>query len=404
MDWRQNMAYLVVPHDASTGAATIWIGAIDEHFDPDRIGLVSTLGEHPLPPQWQQWVSRDGVHRLDYQRVTLTGLQPRTRLAVQLLVNGQPQADARLTTLPTHLPSLDEKPFTVLLGSCFCKREDGEGAVGRTYVQLPAGAGPDVKILCGDRVYLDDPWQYYLWHTHDIIELEGEFFRNYRGTWTQEPGFRQLLTEGANFFTPGDHEYWNNAPNAATVIRDTWWDSDRQQWFNAARQLYQTFQNPAPVTTFDVGALAFLIADTRSNRSTDQTDFMRQTDLQIVEQWIRNLTGPGVLVIGQPAFREKTGCLIGTFADWNLPDYGQYGELACMLVQTPHSIVILAYLTTSQAGDRLGSLARANGRGVQGAQKDSCDAVDIPVNIRCHKTWCKAFAATPVPSSHRVSS
>jgi hypothetical protein len=261
---------------------------------------------------------------------------------VQLLVNGQPQADARLTTLPTHLPSLDEKPFTVLLGSCFCKREDGEGAVGRTYVQLPAGASPDVKILCGDQVYLDDPWQHYLWHTHDIIELEGEFFRNYRDTWTQEPGFRQLLTGGANYFTPDDHEYWNNAPNAATVIRDTWWDSDRQQWFNAARQLYQTFQNPAPVTTFDVGALAFLIADTRSNRSADQTYFMQQTDLQVVEQWIRTLTGPGVLVIGQPVFREKTGRLVGTFADWNLPDYDQYGELARLLAQTPHSIVILS--------------------------------------------------------------
>jgi hypothetical protein len=146
------MAYLVIPHDASTGAATIWIGAIDEPFDPDQVRLVSTLGEHPLPPHWQQWASRDGVHRLDYQRVVITGLQSRSRLAVQLLVNGQSQADARLTTLPTHLPSLDEKPFTVLLGSCFCKREDGEGAVGRTYVQLPAGASPDVKILCGDQV------------------------------------------------------------------------------------------------------------------------------------------------------------------------------------------------------------------------------------------------------------
>ena len=57
-----------------------------------------------------------------------------------------------------HLPTFEEKPFTVLLASCFCKREDDEGAVGRTYAQLPAGSRPDVKILCGDQVYLDDPW------------------------------------------------------------------------------------------------------------------------------------------------------------------------------------------------------------------------------------------------------
>jgi hypothetical protein len=38
-------------------------------------------------------------------------------MTVQLLVNGQPQADARLSTLPPQLPTLEEKPFTVLLGS-----------------------------------------------------------------------------------------------------------------------------------------------------------------------------------------------------------------------------------------------------------------------------------------------
>jgi hypothetical protein len=293
------MAYLVVPHEASANTATIWIGAIDEPFDPGQIRLVSASGEHPLPPQWQHWGSRDAAHHLDYQRVTLTGLQPRTSLAVQLLVNRRPQADARLTTLPDHLPTLDDKPFTVLLGSCFCKQEDAEGAVGRTYVQLSAGARPEVKILCDDRVYLDDPWQHYLVHTHDISELEGELFRNYRDTWTQEPGFRQLLTDGANYLTPDDHEYWNNAPNAATVIRDSWWESGRQRWFNAARRLYQMFQIPAPVMTFDAGPLSYLIADTRSNRTPDQMDFMLPTDLKAVEQWVQNLTGPGVLVVGR---------------------------------------------------------------------------------------------------------
>jgi hypothetical protein len=325
------MAYLVVPQDASTNNATVWIGAIDEPFNPSQIRLVSDLGDHPLQPRWERWVSRNGAHRLDYQRAIITGLQPGTRLPVRLLVNNQPQADARVTTLPAQLPTLGDKPFTVLLGSCFCQREDAEGAVGRTYVQLPAAARPEVKILCGDQVYLDDPWQHYLWNIHDPSELEAEFFRNYRATWMQEPGFRQLLTDGANYFSPDDHDYWNNAPNFATVIRDTWSHDGRQQWFATANQFYQMFQTPARVTTFAVGPLSFLIADTRSHRDSHQRHFMLPTDLDAVGEWLHHLTGPGVLVVGQPVFRPKTGLLRGTFADWNLPDYEQYGELAGLL-------------------------------------------------------------------------
>jgi hypothetical protein len=59
-------------------------------------------------------------------------------------------------------------------------------------------------------------------------------------------------------------------------------------------------------------------------------------------QWIQNLSGPGVLVVGQPIFRDKTGRLQGTFGDWNLPDYDQYGQLAPLLAQSTHSIVILS--------------------------------------------------------------
>lgn len=336
------MAYIVVPHEASASAATVWIGALDEPFDPSQVRLMSDLGEHPLSPHWEHTSFQEGAHHLDYQRVTITDLQPRTILPVRLLVNGQPQAEARLTTLPAHLPTLDDKPFTVFLGSCFATREDEEGTVGRTYARLPAGARPDVKILCGDQVYLDDPWAHFLWYTHDSTQLEGKFFRNYRDTWTQDLGFQQLLMDGANYFTPDDHEYWNNAPNFATVIRDTWSSRGRQQWFDAARNVYKIFQNPNPITTFTVGPLSFLIADTRSNRNSNQTQFMLPTDLDTVAEWIRNLTGPGVLVVGQPVFRDNTGFLRGTFADWNLPDYAQYDRLARLLAQTPHSLVILS--------------------------------------------------------------
>ena len=193
------MAYLVVPHEVSASTATIWVGVIDEPFNPDQVRLASHLGEHPLPPDWEHWVSRDATHRLDYQRLTITGLQPRASLRVQLLVNGQPQADARLTTLPSELPTLAEKPFTVLLGSCFCKREDAEGALGRTYAQLPSGARPEVKILCGDQVYLDNPWRETTLKWYRANQKPGLFramlFDKYVANWTQisgDPLFRAV--------------------------------------------------------------------------------------------------------------------------------------------------------------------------------------------------------------------
>ena len=127
------MAYLVVPHEVSATAATIWIGALDEPFAPGSDPPSLESGRTPSGRDLGTLGFSRWTHHLDYQRVTITGLQPGTPLTLQLLANGQPQANASLTTLPTQLPTLEEKPFTVLLASCFCKREDAEGAVGRTY-------------------------------------------------------------------------------------------------------------------------------------------------------------------------------------------------------------------------------------------------------------------------------
>ena len=53
-------------------------------------------------------------------------------------------------TLPERVPSLEERPFTILLGSCFAQKKDGAGNVGRTFALLPSDVRPDLKLLCGD--------------------------------------------------------------------------------------------------------------------------------------------------------------------------------------------------------------------------------------------------------------
>jgi phosphodiesterase/alkaline phosphatase D-like protein len=336
------MAYLLVPLGVSATEAMVWIAVVDENPDSAQIALESNLGQHALNLQWESWISQNGKHKINYQRVRLSGLQSRRAYSLRLRLSGEIRADAEFNTLPDHIPTIGEKPFTVLLGSCFCRREDEEGKVGNTYLHMPGGARPDVKILCGDQVYLDDPWHEYLEHTHSIEELQNNFFINYLSTWTQTNGFEQFLKSGANYFCPDDHELWNNAPNRATVIRDTWPIFDkRDDWHRKAIHLYQVFQSASNSATFSVGNLSFFIADTRLSRDSDRTNFMKDEELDKVGTWINGLTGPGALVVGQPIFRGKTSFLSGTFGDWTLSDFKQYGRLVQMLVSSKHSIVIL---------------------------------------------------------------
>jgi hypothetical protein len=337
------MSFVLVPREVGPTTASVWAAAIDEEFDPTTVTLVSTAGSQPVRANWQVWPPTPQAPRITHQVIGLTGLQPGRSYRLELRVGGNTRAQAALTSLPDRLPTRDERPFTVFLGSCFWEAQDEEGRVGRAYASLPSGARPHVKILCGDQVYLDAPWVHYLLRTHDAAELEGRFFRSYERTWTQfgpGSGFRTLLEVGANYFTADDHEFWNNAPNRASVVRDTWFERGREDWLRAARSLYRMFQTSAQVVTFSVGPLGFLVADTRVDRSADETRFMRDEDLERVAQWVRALSGPGVLVLGQPVFVEPTG-LTGHLTDWGLADYTQYGELVRILSSTRHSMVIL---------------------------------------------------------------
>jgi hypothetical protein len=156
-----------------------------------------------------------------------------------------------MATLPAELPLLGERPFTILLGSCFAHHEDSRRKVGNTFFHLPHAAAPDIKFLAGDQVYLDSPWYRYL-IPHTLQELHDAFVEHYTRTWGQTDGFARVLGEGANFFSSDDHEYWNNAPNAGTVWTNTYTAEGRRQWFDAAGELYSAFQTPRYVTGFSV--------------------------------------------------------------------------------------------------------------------------------------------------------
>jgi hypothetical protein len=329
------MSHLIVPHDVSADGAIVWLASIDNEAPIDgalAYGASTTVLD---VPGWTEW--RFGNHTIRHRLVALAGLEPRTRYALQLRAGTVGIADGAVTTLPRRLPDAADRPFTILLGSCFCRRMDDAATVGNTYFHLPSGATPDLKILCGDQVYLDSPW-YSFARPHEIATLQALFAENYIATWTQDGGFRQLLEDGATYFISDDHEFWNNAPSRCAFAIDTWTQNGRDAWRDAARQLILAFQNRVTTSEFAVPPLSVFLADTRFNR--DDQRLMTDDDLQKLVGWIKGLTAPGLLVVGQLVFDVQHG-VMGNVLDWGLADYAQYGEIARALMGAQHSIVVL---------------------------------------------------------------
>jgi hypothetical protein len=391
------MSFLLVPHQVSATTATVWVGALDEPEVRRRNVRLEVEGgerdEIELDPSgWESWESfkpedprsypvvdrllhaasvlkAPPVRRtLDFRRVEVGSLEPRTSYSLRLRVDDQRAIGAerflregRVTTLPAALPAGGEKPFTLLLGSCFYGPEDRGGLVGGTYHYLPEDQRPDVKVLCGDQVYLDNPWRETTLKWYRANQRPGLFramlFDKYVANWTQvggeDAGFRRLLADGANYFCSDDHEFWNNAPNFGGVgLFNTLTSGQREWWFAEATRLFRAFQSPSPLLTFDVPPLSVCVVDTRINRDTKGERFMTDVDLEAVGRWIEELRGPGVLVVGQPLLVEGSSILgsllkkdlkkaVLSYVDRDLPHYAQYGELVGYLKSSDHSLVLL---------------------------------------------------------------
>lgn len=337
------MNFLLVPHEATSSRATVWIGAVAEA--PGALQL-EVGGRQPqaIGDGWSVWSIHDRP-RFWSQRVIVEGLEPGRRYPLRLTEGGVERATGTTVTLPDRLPRLDEAPFICLLGSCFAHFSDQAGAAGAAYGALPSGARPSLKFLCGDQVYLDAPFPRYLINVFGEDDLQAELLGSYLATWTQAgdgSGFAELLRAGATWFGSDDHEVWNNAPLPTPTVRATWWPfGDRgTAWWRIANALYDDFQTPQRSTAFRVGNLAFHVLDTRLGRSTDRTRFADPQHLTAVADWVTNLDGPGVLVVGQPIFVAPTGPR-GHITDWGMADHGQYAELVRALSRTQHDLLVL---------------------------------------------------------------
>lgn len=389
------MSYILIPQIVADDSAMIWIGAVNEKVRTASVRLEYIENgavkprKHRLflkPSEWRTWKTRHVLDRavsrhadvnvIHYQRVTVDNLDPRREYIFNLFVdedlayfqNYSRKADApdnadylhiteaRVTTLPKSLPESDsdDKPFTVLLGSCYYRENDPDGMVGKTFLNIPENERPEIKFLCGDQVYLDNPW---METTLDFVrpfaapeKMRTSFFMNYLKNWThvkkdgerEVGGFNLLLRNGANYFCSDDHEFWNNAPSFGIVgFVSTFFRGQKRWWFREAGELFRLFQSLSPWMTFDVPPVSFCIADTRVNRLPGKKQFMEEEDLEAIGKWIRDLKGPGVLVLGQLLMTKKSRWF-GFFTDLVLPDYErQYEKLLEYIKGSDHSIVVL---------------------------------------------------------------
>jgi len=291
----------------------------------------------------------DRVHY--FQRVSCPPLDPGRSYTARMQAASGTVATATFRTLPDELPDWPDRPFTVLLGSCFCLESDQQGDVGYSFFWLPEDDRPTVKILCGDQVYLDIGTWVLQNFPDDEAWLGGTFLRKYVETWSQtdpaeQRGFGLILQEGANYFASDDHEFWNNFPNRATIVQNTWREDGRGRWERPARYLYQTFQDSTPdrPKTFDVDPVSFFLLDCRFAREPGEERFAHPDRLNELKQWVEGLNASrrfGLLCLGQPIFEKPGSWFSRTFADKNLPDYKQYDDLVRVLAQCRRPLVVL---------------------------------------------------------------
>lgn len=331
------MQLVLVPRDVTARTADVWVAGPAAGVAGHQVVVRANGKDHPIV----EWADTRGIA---HQVVTIRALDPATEYRLELFVDGARATFATVRTLPTALPGAGEEPFIIMLASCFCRRNDAGGAVQRAYERLASSESPAINVWAGDQVYLDSPAQDFTLSKYTSEELESLFRDNYAFTWDAQHGagsLGKMLASASNYFTSDDHEFWNNFPNIAPLVRNSWRQPGRDAWTPVATEFYSAFQTPRRSSELNIGTMSLRLADVRIDRDAGERNFMRETpDLDALCAWLDNLTGPGFLVLGQPVFEKATN-ITGHATDWKLPDYQQYPRLVRALLGAKHSVVVL---------------------------------------------------------------
>jgi hypothetical protein len=283
-----------------------------------------------------------GGRRIAIGHVRLAGLEPDHEYSLTLSQDKKAIARVRTRTLPIDLFAHDRK-LIVILGSCYCRFAKQARLASDLYRSMVTAHGlPHFKVWAGDQVYLDSPWDKFMFRgPHTTAEVSDNHWLHYANTWSSEY-LGEPLANGANYFVPDDHEFWNNSPFPNAVVPELYKNDQRLHWAREAEALLNLFQ-PVYAMPVAIPPLSILFLDTRSSRALDFTSLMKAEDHRRLADWANSLRGPGLLVVGQPILDEKgkTWWKPATAEDYGYADFDDYAAILAALRFAKHDVAVL---------------------------------------------------------------
>jgi hypothetical protein len=161
-----------------------------------------------------------------------------------------------------------------------------------------------------------------------------------------ESEYARARAVAPTFTVYDDHEFWNNYPNSVAWLSRSW-DNAWEGYQAACKQCIDLFQgslNPTPpgqrgYFSFDIQPLSFFFLDTRSYRQRNSTaQLMAAGAGDALGTWVDGLSGPGVLVLGQPLWIDPGGS-----TDLNLPAFKrEYAAIWSHLRRSLYDILVIS--------------------------------------------------------------
>jgi alkaline phosphatase D len=193
----------------------------------------------------------------------LANLEPGTRYAYRVLLDGRPAGDTlQFSTQPLWQWRRDAPDFTLLAGSCAYGNEAAYDRPGPPYggrqeiFDRMAREGPDLTLWLGDNIYYREV---------DYGSAEGMAHR-----WAYErrqPYLQRLLRSGAHAAIWDDHDYGPNDANASFVLKGEALKLQQRYWANPGYGLPDV---PGAFTQFSFNDVDIFLLDNRWYRDGER--------------------------------------------------------------------------------------------------------------------------------------
>ncbi len=184
--------------------------------------------------------------------------------------------------------------------------------------------------------------------------MESKFEELYSRNWFGIGGdtsYADLLQTAPHACLPDDHEYWNNFPEPAPQLQNTYTAVGRSRWQQAARLMYEGFQQHAAdlgaADILDVKPLSIFLADSRTERDSpaNRNRAFSAATLAALNRWVSHVNstpnGMGMFVTGQSLLDKKAGWFMGRVADKALADYADYDLVWGALAQLAKPFILV---------------------------------------------------------------